>query len=202
MPGVERLRRIAWNGMAIVSAMLCLALAGLWIRSYSVRDMYRWFARRDDSVGTTICFNIVRAVDGEVGFVHFEQTYGPGPLPAEYSSPDEMWRDVQRHRGWTTAPPRESIAYWEPSSLGFQYHDDPSSISGAAVTVRDRLRVIPYWFMVTATGLIPAWWLCRAIRVRVRRRRNRWACTSCGYDCRATPERCPECDASEPMEPR
>jgi hypothetical protein len=50
---------------------------------------------------------------------------------------------------------------------------------------------IPYWFIVLLTAIPPALWF-RAARAR-RRRRAAQQCITCGYDLRATPDRCPEC---------
>jgi hypothetical protein len=49
----------------------------------------------------------------------------------------------------------------------------------------------PYWKLLLITGWAPAAWL----RHRHRRRQNarRGLCPVCGYDLRATPDRCPEC---------
>jgi hypothetical protein len=52
---------------------------------------------------------------------------------------------------------------------------------------------VPYWLMVAATAASPVTFLIS----RRRRRRAQLAglCLWCGYDLRATPDRCPECGA-------
>jgi hypothetical protein len=56
---------------------------------------------------------------------------------------------------------------------------------------------IPYWFITGAAICLPAcWWLFRRRnQLRVRRQQLR-QCPDCGYDLRASPERCPECGRS------
>ena len=50
--------------------------------------------------------------------------------------------------------------------------------------------LIPFWFLFPLTLIVPAIVARRIIRTR---RRLPGACHSCGYDLRATPDRCPEC---------
>ena len=52
--------------------------------------------------------------------------------------------------------------------------------------------VIPYWFPAVIAAGLPVIWLALAGR-RHRRRRRMGCCPRCGYDLRATPDRCPEC---------
>jgi hypothetical protein len=62
------------------------------------------------------------------------------------------------------------------------------------------LVVIPYWFPVAATAIFPLIWLReRSNRIRSRKRAAANLCTSCGYDLRASPGRCPECGATAPL---
>ena len=51
---------------------------------------------------------------------------------------------------------------------------------------------LPHWSVALVFGVPPARWL-RAARKRRRRRLNAGRCRRCGYDLRATPDRCPEC---------
>jgi hypothetical protein len=58
---------------------------------------------------------------------------------------------------------------------------------------------VRYWLACVALALLPAWRGGAAGVGRVRRWRRPpppHACPSCGYDLRATPQRCPECGAA------
>jgi hypothetical protein len=48
---------------------------------------------------------------------------------------------------------------------------------------------IPFWMLVLLLGIMPALFVCR----RFRRRLRSGFCIQCGYDLRASRERCPEC---------
>jgi hypothetical protein len=50
---------------------------------------------------------------------------------------------------------------------------------------------IPTWFACLVTAVMPARWSHR--RIRSARSTATGCCPSCGYDLRATPDRCPEC---------
>jgi hypothetical protein len=50
---------------------------------------------------------------------------------------------------------------------------------------------IPHWLLFLLTAPWPLWWLARRRKQATRRRRG--LCTQCGYDLRASPDRCPEC---------
>ena len=58
---------------------------------------------------------------------------------------------------------------------------------------------IPTWFFLLLTGPLPATWCVVAIRKREKERQRPFGlCCQCGYDLRATPDRCPECGTVPP----
>jgi hypothetical protein len=78
---------------------------------------------------------------------------------------------------------------FEPSAtwrdwLGFGY-----LVAGESI----RSVWIPHWFLALLFAVLPALHL-RAL-IRSRRLHRAGYCPRCGYDLRATPERCPECGA-------
>jgi hypothetical protein len=51
--------------------------------------------------------------------------------------------------------------------------------------------VIPHWFAIAIFAVLPICYVVR--RLRTAKRLRIGCCANCGYDLRATPERCPEC---------
>jgi hypothetical protein len=78
---------------------------------------------------------------------------------------------------------------------------DPAGLSG----IRDRwhrrldvpIEALPYWTLLAAMAAAPLLWATSAVRRWRTQRRLLTAnlCGACGYDLRATPDRCPECGA-------
>lgn len=52
---------------------------------------------------------------------------------------------------------------------------------------------VPLLYVMIPLGAMPAWWLASIRRDAQRRKAN--LCRTCGYDLRASPDRCPECGA-------
>jgi hypothetical protein len=67
----------------------------------------------------------------------------------------------------------------------------PTSLFGAPASFTGWIMFFPHWALVGLFGLMPAIALIGWLR---RRRAHRTGhCRRCGYDLRATPDRCPEC---------
>jgi hypothetical protein len=79
---------------------------------------------------------------------------------------------------YATSNPRTT---W--NALGFKYY------SGATHTSI----CFPCWFASLLTALLPVVWIVRWVQRLTRAKAGH--CTTCGYDLRASPDRCPECGA-------
>jgi hypothetical protein len=65
--------------------------------------------------------------------------------------------------------------------------------NGSQVRIRARVTVatVPFWAVIVVFSVL--FGFCRLASRRSRLRRQSGLCEVCGYDLRATPERCPEC---------
>jgi hypothetical protein len=59
------------------------------------------------------------------------------------------------------------------------------------IPIRMRMYAIPHWSVALVCALLPAF--RAASLLRSPKRQSKGLCPECGYDLRATPDRCPEC---------
>ena len=121
-------------------------------------------------------------------------------------------RGNRRYQFVAAEPGRFDMHFYVRSGLSTVWNDEPAVMRSAGDgtlglvwrnptftrygwAFTGRQVTLPRWFLIGA-GLSPALLLTARAVVRAhlhRRRRRRHICASCGYDLRATPERCPEC---------
>jgi hypothetical protein len=78
------------------------------------------------------------------------------------------------------------------------FPDAHPPVAGFLLSPANGVVLLPMWFVVALFALLPAAAGMRQV-TRRRRRALRLAtgcCPACGYDCRATPDRCPECGSA------
>jgi hypothetical protein len=186
------------NLLTALSLLLCVAAAVLWSRSYWAFDQFlhqrpdgqgRLAAAQVSSYRGALVVQTTRLDQGFAGSERSERFLQHTRLPAR---PDWSAYDPTVARvvlGFGSGSFRYRIATGPPGSPGAQI------IWGAA-----RFVVVPYYAPVALAAVLP---LARAGRAWKRRReRQPGQCRVCGYDLRATPDRCPECGAAAPRPSR
>ena len=73
--------------------------------------------------------------------------------------------------------------------LGFHYHHN---IGQSALTEESFHFYIRYWFLLAVGSILPICWFCNVMWHK-KLKPKIGMCETCGYDLRATPDRCPEC---------
>lgn len=167
------MRRHFFNFLAALSLLLFAAACVLWVRSYRFYDLGPLFG-------------------------------GTSPLGVESIAGKTVWR-------WRPLPFTTTPAKWRSISLadkpyfvlnaqfpgtlfGLGYTSIDLPVQGRTAPITIRAVIIPYWLIAAGFLAAPLAALVRGWRKR--RRISAHLCTSCGYDLRATPDRCPECGES------
>lgn len=198
------MRRLACGILAVASLILCVGTCALWVRSYWRVDsamVYRptrtWQQMWIDRSMQTFSEGPVWEADSRRGILRFlylrnDCSYGRASGPALVSFP--LSEEAQVDRGladWSedtwlglglSAVPVPEIEYNLPA-------DATSPPGPPAYTVYALYTPAWLWAMIFA---IPPAAAAKSIARRGRRLRL-GLCLTCGYDLRASPNRCPEC---------
>jgi hypothetical protein len=199
----DAMTRFLFTALAALSLLLATVAVGLWVRSHWIAETYgretanapggpRWGGGLSSS-GGVLRFELWRRQIPNSPAHRSESGYFRGPFD---SSKDD-------------AAERAYLASLEAVQLlGFafaRYDMDPLGGRGVnpgapprpAAIQRVWIVHLPDWAIALVGAVVPALFARNFYR---RRRRRHWLregrCHRCGYDLRATPDRCPECGAA------
>jgi hypothetical protein len=166
--GGEMIRRL-FTFLSFLSLLLCIATAVLWTRRARCRDVFTI------PLGARHAF-WVESVRSGMQFV-----VETNPLPEDNVA------------GWSVIEPSNPLpantrrGFGAVSATVPLFDGTTTTIKMVGITAVD----VPHWLIVALTAVLPVWRL-----LAFRRRTDVGVCRKCGYDLRATPERCPECGAA------
>jgi hypothetical protein len=204
---VPRIARRTLNLTTLLLIVICLvAITALWLRSYHFGDwtILRTSGRCGGSIISDSGRLQLRVLRYDTSLGRTAASYGsylilpPSARPVGFS---EHWPffDKIEERQLSRGPINDGGL----CRLGFKFQssDWVGTLSNTSPVPEPRFPrsyhhwtlVIPYWILFVAAAAPPTWRAVRAVHRRRSRRLQPGCCRKCGYDLRATPERCPEC---------
>jgi hypothetical protein len=171
------------NVATALSLLLCVALAVLWTRSVRHNGASYWI-RPELNIEAT-------ETDGVLGILAARDSGLRSPV----SNTGRLYGWFYWRHDMPVGRDRASLRTPTFNRWGFGFHvrktvGQPSGfwrLGGRTLLIV----YTPYWLPVSVTAVPPLLWIFGTARNR--RRARAGLCASCGYDLRATPDRCPEC---------
>jgi hypothetical protein len=202
--------------VAAASLVLCIATVALWVRSYfrsesvahindiilgpgRVRDFVD--AERHRPSWSRAAWHDewrISSYRGTITILHnrSDTTFRTGawqPHGWHYSSEESRTRWPRPSDGILA---RIGISY---TRYGKEPPDEKETHGWADSWGYTHIVTIPHWLALMLASALPAFTAIRWIREHGARQGG--SCTTCGYDLRATPDRCPECGAAPARPP-
>jgi hypothetical protein len=173
MVGMKRLGRWIFHFTAAGSMLVCATVVILTVRT------------RRDGESFTYCghgHRVMVVFMGNSALALHQSLWGQDPkweelrYPFDASDPapvSDFFQDVSGKKLW--------------HGLGFYQVSHEADFDGTMI-------MAPKWLLIALTALLPALWIeAWRRRRKMARRVSEGLCVTCGYDLRATPNRCPEC---------
>jgi hypothetical protein len=185
MRRVQTFRRRLFASICVLSLICCLATVGLWVRSYRANDSILYRDRREVAGR----FFIAESARARMRVEYWTWEPRPNALLSLF--------DDSSSYGWhlSTSAVRGDV-WWTSQEDTFllrrgfvAFHERPYGATSSRCGI-----AFPLWLPVLLLALAPAWWVVGPWR-RQSKRRKLGLCLNCGYDLRASPQRCPECGA-------
>jgi hypothetical protein len=200
---MKRLRHWLFNFAAAVSLLLSIVVMAMWVRSYWYSNSLRYtspvttaMAPDDPNIEVRQWHSeAIYQLDGTIrayrNVLTTRLTLPPVPFRRRPSTAPARWETESRRRGSEITGGGFLIVRNTDTFIhraGFEYRFTDRSKAPDIELRYDA--ATPHWSLVASAMILPFVWIIR------RRRGQRYApgqCHSCGYDLRATPDRCPEC---------
>jgi hypothetical protein len=199
------MRRWLFNILCLLSLLLCIGMLVVWVRSYfrfdhweTIIDLYTFAPEppnlRSLPPSRRITTRIIlgRQLKSSLGCfgvswdrMHLDLTQGNASVPADRPATIQKWRTWSTPKVRPLSPRLDKFAGVGYYSSNLTDRSDPTHVR----TLQYRIVQIPYWLPTVLLSALPLCWL----RIGRRRATATGFCRVCGYDLRASPDRCPEC---------
>jgi hypothetical protein len=178
------MKQMLFHAICLASLVLGIGMIGLLLHGFWAQDTltrYSWDPQRRSLSNTSILFSGILAVS---------QRSSPGKTaasPAEVDQWIELMRDSGEMRWHGSHEPGATV---RRILLGFHYYQGGGQLPDGSPWSNFEFSM-PWWPLIALSVILPGWWVVRCRRQR--RMAGLGLCPNCGYDLRATSDRCPEC---------
>jgi hypothetical protein len=176
---MKRLLSILFNVATALSLALFAAIVPLWVRSYARLDSFGYSHNAPPGLTAVDWGYHLTSTRGVLTLGHYVDHFNDSAVVASQGREHypSKWN-------WTTIATAKPADKW----VGFSLRRNTYPYG----TNRNWQVIVPHALPCVLAAALP---LMAFVRHRSRRRRRALAgaCSSCGYDLRATPDRCPEC---------
>jgi hypothetical protein len=168
---MKGLLRFIFSIVCLFSALLCLSISVMWVRSYWIGETWRWYERDNPQRMHQIVFGR--------GYALYDWTDWSRSTLTGRNPPSGYYSEPARNRALTFNF-KLGKTNFEFATIKFDWQKDEIA------TVQTHL-ILPF----IPSAILPMLWIvlyrrhCRRARLRL--------CEVCGYDLRASAGRCPEC---------
>jgi hypothetical protein len=175
---MRRFARHMFTVGSALSLLLLIATCTLWVRSNWCSDHLFWWSPNG--------YYVLGTARG-----HFTVQLNPGDVSGHSTKQHRMeykrmstWAAPSSAQAYNYLNPAVRFSTYELAGMGLYIVHGRSSMSSVT-------GVLPFWIVAASSAVLPVGWTVQWFRSR--RRRKVGVCATCGYDLRATPDRCPEC---------
>jgi len=164
------------------SILLTIGVGVLWWQSYARSDKLSWSGDR--------AYSSLRSAQGRAVLYLYHADF-----PIRHNDDN---RGMQYARELAASPDLEMLGilllcsdssvrtvHWNHGNFAWSHRRSNRDLIVTAVA--------PFWSLGCATCMFPLAWTGVRVHRRYRRGKTDGHCRTCGYDLRATPDRCPEC---------
>ena len=184
--------------LCAVSLTVCALSVVGWVRGYWAVDVFERVVHTSRSGDSTSTIYRVSSGRGVVAFTFSSRRWASlRPAPNDRRGPPPDFHSTSYARAALRPDRFHLVRQTAWQKLGFHRHSRRGAAPGSPYGFGDvngswGFRV-PYWLVVPLAGILPVISLRRLSRLRRHFRTRRGLCGGCGYDLRASRERCPEC---------
>lgn len=175
--------------LSLLSLILCGITVVLWVRSYWVRDEFEWWR---------VPLSSEALVNGNEPDRLFKVRLTRGGVQLTWVREEPQWFFLDNRGSYRERPHARVAKEWKIGLRGeasTEFDAGPVAprygrwIDGTGEDARKLL--LPLWLLTLATVIVAV--ACTKVRGR-RIAQQAGLCPRCGFDLRATPGRCPECN--------